>query len=339
MLNQQPTARYQRKLKAIVALADRWQGAINKEEWPDLIKLLKKFSGFSKGYIRLTEQMPPEIARPQFVLKRGIDKLLNEWSTISRACEQRIERAENNGDSFQHGDLSDNLKGARKKLQSYCERWNGEGTANPYLPLNEPVVYFEKVYRLSRSVYAPEIPIISIPLVDYDPDYSYNSSEPDEKQVRWTALAHEFGHHIFWNSLELENMAQMRSDMREKVIDALAVSAERGKAIIGIQRIHVSQKMVERTTLWGHWLEEVFADVCGTLLDGPAYALSAQDIAAERVAVVDDLIKDDHEHPAPYLRPLISIQVLEKMAQETDSDEFRVLLLTENGLINQLKQR
>jgi hypothetical protein len=333
MLYQYGTQAYQHKLAAIVELAQRWQERINDKEWPELDELLKTFAAFAEDYVRLLKQTPVEISRPKFALSRGVDKLLNEWNALSRACEQRFE--DENVNAPGEG-LPGNLRGAKRKLQKYCDRWNGTRVSAPYLKLSNPVVYFEKIYRLARSVYAPHSPVISIPLTDYDPGYTFSDHEDDE--LRWPALAHEFGHHIYWNALDFQDAEAMRAAMRDSVVEAI-ISTNSGEKTKGLQRIRQSTQIVGRASLWSQWLDEIFADICGTLLDGPIYALTAQDVAAERAQKVDDLKVGDFEHPAPYLRPFITLRVLRVMAQESPTETFRDTLDNTHGLIAQLEKR
>jgi hypothetical protein len=324
MLYQQRQVAYQHKLEAIVQLANRWQALINEqEEWSELASLLKTFSEFAEGYLGLLAKIPDEISRPQFALNKGVDKLLDEWNALSRACEQRLETGQNRG-------LPGNLKGARRILQAYCNSWNGARVNDPYLKLTDPVVYFEKVYRLSRSVYAPNIPLLSIPLTDFEPGYIF--SESDTHTPRWPALAHEFGHHIFWNALDLQNTEVMQAEMLADVSEAVMEGARTKKDVTGLEKIQLTGQAFEKARVWGQWLEEVFADICGALLEGLAYARSAQDIAAERARIVDNLIPSDHLHPSPYLRPLIALEVVRKIAEYSQSEAFR------NGLYREIER-
>jgi len=324
---------YQYKLEAIIELANRWLERIDDQEWPELDNLLKIFAEFAANYIKLLEQIPAEITRPQFALSRGVDKLLNEWNALSRACEQRFE---DSSAGAQPIGLPGNLRGAKRKLQGYCDRWNGQRVSAPYLKLHDPVVYFEKTYRLSRSIYSPNSPVISIPLTDYDPGYTFSDNEDDK--LRWPALAHEFGHHIFWNSLDFQEAEAMRTAMRDTLAETIISNNTEGETK-GLQQIQQSTQIVSKAGLWSQWLEEVFADICGTLLDGPIYALTAQDVAIEQAQILDDLKQSDREHPAPYLRPLITLQVLRIMVQENQPAGFSDNLDGENGLIARLDHR
>jgi hypothetical protein len=220
------------------------------------------------------ESAPLEIQK--FAMNKGVENLTQGFSIISRACEQR--RGQVTLASFQKY-----LAQAEDILEGYCKRWlKDEEIASPYLTLKTPVVYFEKIFGINRSLYAPQIPVISIPLFLY--------SRPNQ----WLALAHEMGHHIYWNSLDsYEETIRFQSDLISAVGEAAAKQAQ---------------------DIWASWTEELFADICGTLFAGPSYAISCQDTAIAQARRPADLAENDDEHPAPYLRPLIAIQVLRELA-------------------------
>ena len=205
----------------------------------------------------------------------GVQRLLREFSILGRACEQR--------GSFDSRDpIKRYLSQAEDILEEYCALW-APGYAGPYLSLKTPVVYFEKLYRITRAVYAPDVPIVSIPLTEYN--------NPDQ----WQALAHEMGHHIYWNALDSLNVVER---LHQEMYKAVA------KGVSGQDTAH----------LWGSWLEEVFADICGALFVGLDYVITSQNLMADRVRKLEDLTKDDFGHPCPYLRPFIATQTLREIA-------------------------
>jgi hypothetical protein len=308
MYQQLPGLRFEKKLEAMTNRADRWrQDPDMVSEWPELSELLKGFSAFANAYISLLKKVPKSISRRSFVLNMGVERLLEQWSILSRACEQRRGPAEDatDGDSFPHY-----LSEARKSAKGYCDRWHPpeKPMKEPYLELHTPIVYFEKLYGISRAVYAPETPVLSIPLTDYN----------DPK--RWQALAHELGHHIYWNGVDLKTSGGVHERLHDAVAEALSASASPSDSK-ALSRVRQWTRWLGRARLWGLWVEEVFADVVGTLLAGPAYAASAQDLEADRVDEVADLAEDDQEHPCPYLRPLIALDVLREIADHDSTDQ------------------
>ncbi|MBK9094427.1 MAG: hypothetical protein IPM84_17010 [Anaerolineae bacterium] len=190
----QPTLRLQTKqlgtavrrtqrnqVNAMVRLADR---LFKKVDQDGLETLIGKFKDFAIEYATTLDNAN-QSGQLSFLLRSGIERLLQEWNILSRACEQRREtnpkymKSEDRQESTRYY-----LEQADAMLASYCARWKSPDDP-VYVPLQTPVVYFEKLYRISRALFAPDIPVISIPLSDYD--------APD----RWQALAHEIGHHIF----------------------------------------------------------------------------------------------------------------------------------------------
>ena len=84
------------------------------------------------------------------------------------------------------------------------------GYKPPDLP-NLPIVYFDKLYAITRSDFI-SYPLLSIPLYDYDP----------QNPVRWqSSLGHELGHYIYWNSLKYSKYSEAHENFRQTVIQAL----------------------------------------------------------------------------------------------------------------------
>ncbi len=266
----------------------------------NLIQVLTQFlDEFLDSYIKLLERIPSEI-NSGFVLNSGMRRVLHEWDTINRLCEQHVLGLKYNQD------FGTNLERAALQLQAYRDRWRGNEFDAPYIKLGQPIPYFEKRYKISRSLYLPDVPLIAIPLTDYG------------DATRWQALAHEFGHHIYWNGVVLGELQPLHHRLQAAMKESV--------------------KVPERTEIWVSWIEEVFSDIVGTLLAGPNYVMASQDIIMDRIEDLDDLRMDDGEHPCPYLRPLICLEVLKIMVSE-GSAEFQKAMQSENQLINQLEER
>jgi len=281
-----------RRIQSVVSLAAYWRDTMPKKprkkgegsewrEWTGLIIVLEKFLKFANDYVKLLNNAP--IPNQRFIMNRGVENLLQGFSVLSRACEQR--RGVITTDS-----LGYYLAQAEDMLEGYCTQWQAGNFASPYLKLTTPVVYFEKLFGIARSVYTPEIPIVSIPLTMYNDPYL------------WLALAHEMGHHIFWNALDSLNESEK---FHNHLYSAIKGSVSENSAGV-----------------WQGWAEEVFADICGVLLAGPDYVISCQDTAAERAKNLADLAKNDGEHPCPYLRPIIAAQVLREIANHIKDDNL-----------------
>lgn len=283
------------QVNALIRMAQRLGRQVDHQ---GLNSLIQSFQTFADEYAAALDNANQSGQLP-FLLHSGTERLLQEWDILSRACEQRKESLDDRRMVAEQGNVGELLKMADDRLAGFCARWRPPASA-AYVSLQTPVVYFEKLYRISRALFAPGIPVVSIPLSDYD--------APD----RWQALAHEMGHHVFWNAVTVDEFSGLQTRLRQAV----------GKAVLerfGVTDYSSLDKspLLARLDLWGHWLEEVFADICGVLFAGPAFAHSAQELAAASINTLDDLVgADDQAHPSLYLRPLIALQVLREMAQQ-----------------------
>lgn len=324
---QQLNATKQRTLRnqinAMISLAQRRldESVIKNADHEGLQALLTGFQAFASDYAAILDDAN-QSGKLSFLLHSGIERLLQEWSILSRVCEQRAEaKPENMRKVERERSLRYYLEQADERLGGYCDRWKAPESA-AYAKLKTPVVYFEKLYRISRALFALDTPVISIPLSDYD--------APE----RWQALAHEMGHHIFWNAVVLDKYDSLQYSLRKEVIKA--VLERHGVTVDGHDHPDteelLKQGLLKRVELWGRWLEEVFADVCGVLFAGPAFAYSAQELAAASVSKLDDLVGDSGQvHPSLYLRPLISLEVVRILAQEHFNTDYGKALLNWAG--------
>lgn len=75
---------------------------------------------------------------------------------------------------------------------------------------------------------------------------------------------------------------------------------------------------------WAQWHKEIWADLCGLLLGGPAMVSSLMDVVARspRTAL---FYKPDAVHPTPYLRIFISLELLRRMGFPRESAVIRRL--------------
>jgi hypothetical protein len=283
-----PTENLSRQIKTITTLSQHWLETMPKKprkkgdgpewrEWEGLSVLLSKFKEFATNYEAVLQDAPVPIQK--FTINKGVENLLQGFSVISRACEQRRGKITNDS-------LGYFLAQAEDALDGYRMQWKGHEYGSPYLELKSPVAYFEKTFGISRSLYAPEIPIVSIPITMYnDPGI-------------WLALAHEIGHHIYWNSLDnYEETDEFQSKLNSHIQSNLSPQPRKMKA----------------SGIWQSWAEEVFADICGTLFAGPSYVISCQNTAAEKARKPTDLAVNDGEHPAGYLRPIIALQIIREI--------------------------
>jgi hypothetical protein len=121
------------------------------------------------------------------------------------------------------------------------------------------------------------IPLIRVPREDVDNVWNLLS------------ICHEVGHDLYHN-LNLEE------ETRQKIY-------------LTLKSLGVSD---QRAQLWINWHAELFADLFGTLIAGPAFV----DAGMERLAGPPDLMLrlDPHDpHPTPYLRPFLGTFLVREM--------------------------
>jgi hypothetical protein len=76
--------------------------------------------------------------------------------------------------------------------------------------------------------------------------------------------------------------------------------------------------------VWARWNRELFADLIGLLLGGPAVIGSLMDIAGRSPATTLTFIQRA-VHPTPYLRPFLSIELLLRMGFPKEAERYRRL--------------
>lgn len=75
---------------------------------------------------------------------------------------------------------------------------------------------------------------------------------------------------------------------------------------------------------WMRWNRELFADLSGLLLGGPAVVGSLMDVVGRSVASTFTYVPEK-PHPTPYLRTLLSVELLRRMGFEAEADAYRRL--------------
>ena len=136
------------------------------------------------------------------------------------------------------------------------------------------LTYFRRSANVRVIPYAP-VALIGIPVT-----VAGIGEESDVVEDLLT-IPHEVAHHIYWNGR----------------IDG--------------QRIHAALAEMTANSPVAHWCEEIFADVVGCLIGGPAVARSF--IELELTSIGHEFVHADRHHPMPALRPLLYAYTLEKM--------------------------
>lgn len=143
----------------------------------------------------------------------------------------------------------------------------------------EPAVQAGLVGKTAVITYFQKSP--SIRLIPYAPvafvAIPYSSLTSDRDLL---AIPHEVGHHIYRHGHELR---------------------------------HTLEQLMPKQPAWRRrWLEEIFADVYGAIVAGPALALSFQDLLLGKA--VAEFVADDGDHPVSFVRPFIYHETLRQMA-------------------------
>lgn len=139
------------------------------------------------------------------------------------------------------------------------------------------VTYFQKTVNVRLTPYAP-VALIGIPFsaVDCPRDL--------------LAIPHEVGHFVFREG-RIRNGRFAESRFSTALYSRFAF----------------------QPAWFNDWLEEIFADVYGCLVAGPAIALSFMELVTDDP--VDDFVEQDHEHPAAAVRPQSYFSTLRRMGK------------------------
>jgi hypothetical protein len=156
----------------------------------------------------------------------------------------------------------------------------------PYLSPEETftvLTYFRRSANVRVLPYAP-VALIGVPLtaVGLSTDGGVSSD--------LLAIPHELGHHLYWNG------------------------TTDGSLDLDKRFYRVVPELIAATRV-GHWTEEIFADVVGCLIGGPAVARSFADM--QRAFIGARFIDSLDVHPTPALRPYLYARVLQHMGFDT----------------------
>jgi len=78
---------------------------------------------------------------------------------------------------------------------------------------------------------------------------------------------------------------------------------------------------VEATRIWVRWNRETFADLSALLLGGPAVVASLMDVVG-RSPQITYAFSPSGVHPTPYLRVLISVELLRRMGLREEAEKY-----------------
>lgn len=184
----------------------------------------------------------------------------------------------------------------RIALDCYQAYWNGLGKARP-IPAPPPFCYMRTGFapatfrrgiplrRLGKQI--NPFPIVQLPY--------HRLINP------WTlgAMLHETSHN-------LQSELGLSRDVPRAMAHAL-LAANQPQNIAGI---------------WTRWNREMFADMSALLLGGPEVVASLMDVVGRAPSAVF-AYNPRGPHPTPYLRTLISVELLRRMGFVEESERYR----------------
>jgi len=272
---------------SLLTSVDAWLQYAEDNELPEgLVKLVKDARDFAHRYRDYFTNLPEavitlETVDPWNLVDQARESLVKEWDILRQALEQR-------SNPFYEPRLKEMDELARECLE-------------PLFPLEVAQVsktYLHKIYDITRFAFS-EIPLLGAPFAAL------------HLPETWLAIPHEAGHYIFWNSTKtLEEFAGFYSSLETTMVKALEASQAELK-LRGYFR-----RSGEVYRIWLAWLNEIFADIYGTLLAGPAVGWGIQSVLRARLGMRDLYhLHEDEDHPHPYLRPYIHITTLRQMAK------------------------
>lgn len=138
--------------------------------------------------------------------------------------------------------------------------------------------YASKVYE---AIY-PRVPTVMIPLA--------NRRDP----WLWIGIGHEVGHYV-WDHSDLKTL--LPGSLAHQALEILNQDKALGH---------------DQLSQWNEWLEEVFADIFGVLILGPAFVRSFVAWLSSNISQ-ENLLENDHDHALPLLRPLIQLWALREL--------------------------
>jgi len=285
MANPDPQARFIARyssLQNLITEVSNWEEV---KSHASLKKLVPEMLTFSNNYSDYFQKLP-DIRFSE--LNTALTRLQEEWSRISRACEQR-----------RLSTFKDILIATDYEAANIYKRFVGYKWDNSI----GPITYIEKSFEITRYAFTP-YPLISVPFLFID----------ETENIR-QSLAHEIGHFIYWNYAPINPYQDIQKELREEVTKQLSEFVEVPTSKFDLFRGW--QKLNQR---WGGWIEETFADVAGTLFGFKGFFDSACDIANEMSFA--ELIYDDGEHPVYFLRPFIALETLNWMSHQPLHREF-----------------
>lgn len=234
-------------------------------------------TNFAGGHLTPSADFPEE-----HVYRIIIDQAQSDLEVIQRAAEQRL--------SLTSSSMLTILGQADYLAQDIIDA----AVACSLLEENtRAITYFQKSASVRVLPYA-RLALVGIPYTCLD--------EPRDL----LSIPHEIGHYVFWHGrakplspgAEERNIISAQDHVSYELISS---------ALAGLKSLMTPKSPAFAD--WAFvWLEELFADLFGFLMSGPAAALTAQEMAVSRSR--SELITSDNDHPVPVLRPYAHLKMV-----------------------------
>lgn len=226
--------------------------------------------------------------RKEYAFRRTLDQIAYDLTVMQQIRDQRFFGSK---EEIKTLDKADKL--AYKALEPAIQN-------NLLAKTTTTLTYLQKSTKVRVIPYAP-VAFIGVPRTAV----GYESGEGDETERDLLAIAHEVGHYVFWHG------KTTNAKGKEVSLQALL-------------RVGLPDDPSWRL----NWLEEIFADVYGTIVAGPVLAKGFQEILFDSL----NLLEDDHVHPIPVIRPFIYLATLEFLLVDFTTSRKKLKDLREESL-------
>jgi hypothetical protein len=255
-----------------------------------LRRSLGEFYGFSYAYfmyVRANSDSADLLSNQ----RRALGKIQQEILSLRPMVEQRAAF----GESAEFLQAADKLAYAMIKgagLTSPTNVWTRLYQKPDYF-----LVFFEDVHFIRQALTSyKRVPCVALPLAVWRSPWS------------WMGMAHEIGHYVYQNLAKQEKNAAspitFKERLEEKMFGALGANVHKAP------NRPAKDVRMRALLLWDEWTEEIFADIFSALVLGPSCIESLITWLYPRVDKFESLLKNDHDHPVTFLRPLIQIEAL-----------------------------
>ena len=232
----------------------------------------------------LKQQLTPSYPK-DYVINKLLRQVSLDLVRLEQALHLRSNIAENTQKQQRIYALADFLaEEAVKPCSNYYLKFKGE-SENKKVVITHPANAVEV-----RLLPYCEAVLIGFPITAYFDGVTMSTD--------FLALSHEMGHMLYRSGRTEDKNTSLRDDLYKKLYIRLAQ----------LRRNPQESRWLFR------WLEEIFADTYGCLLDGPVCVVGFQELLA--TGRPTHLHEDDGKHPIPVLRPLIQTQILRSIAKK-----------------------